>query len=331
MVRCGCGQGKEDWCKLNNLPARVEELAAIAFDEWRNKGEDYKNAACNRRSANDEENINRNINEGRTYAPPPGYNGYVRLSSRKISEVLGLVVEKEEDNQVSVIYTIFGLARVQSDYELGTWLKTSIIEDDEENPMQTTFSDAFSKRYQVYKCDKISPPMSTRVISSNGMEKIMLCGIVNWDNDCLLNDYLGVIEDRKGYLEYVNASTTGYLVEFGLAHRKSTGALYFTLLKYHGAAVKNHNWVPLEMSFYNKDLGRTMDDPHTILLDAHYTDPRPLDNDQFSSRQVSPSRDLMNSSNNFRPGFGLGYARGEEEQEETGSMYTCRSVLEVIW
>ena len=94
----------------------------------------------------------------------------------QIVDVLGVVVGREEDdddNTVSVIATRYGLARQPTVLKLGIWVRATIIVDhtplrEDQNYMEGLAS------YVVMKSKKIAPPISTRAVKVNGIEKLLV-------------------------------------------------------------------------------------------------------------------------------------------------------------
>jgi hypothetical protein len=90
-----------------------------------------------------------------------------------------VVTYEEPGNRVSVIYTSFGLARLEKKLMVGTWLRMTIYEDDPEIQLQqrATTADRMGTHYLVRKWEKIKPPMSTRVVEvQNSEERLLVSG-----------------------------------------------------------------------------------------------------------------------------------------------------------
>jgi hypothetical protein len=90
--------------------------------------------------------------------------------------VLGVVVCHERESTVSVIYTRFGLARVEKNFLTGTWLNLKIYEDDPDTPKKERPTAAYKMgtHFLVRDWVKIKPPMSTRVVELNKDEERLL-------------------------------------------------------------------------------------------------------------------------------------------------------------
>uniref|UniRef100_A0A915DL31 Uncharacterized protein n=1 Tax=Ditylenchus dipsaci TaxID=166011 RepID=A0A915DL31_9BILA len=104
-------KGLEEWRKLTKLPDMVDQLANSAFAknarrQWSKSTSSQKNDII---PANDLKQV--------VQEEP--------VIDKKISEVLALIIEREDDGQMAVLYTQFGLARHQNNHPVGTWMKYS--------------------------------------------------------------------------------------------------------------------------------------------------------------------------------------------------------------
>ena len=92
--------------------------------------------------------------------------------------MLGVVVCHEKEGAISVIYTLFGLARVEKNFLMGTWLNMKIYEDDPDTPTKErpTAAQEMGTHYLVREWKKIKPAMSTRVVQlSKDEERLLVC------------------------------------------------------------------------------------------------------------------------------------------------------------
>ncbi|KAI1722979.1 hypothetical protein Ddc_07168 [Ditylenchus destructor] len=247
-----------DWTQLANLPEPARILARKAFGETDSSDEEEDNKRL-------EQYKDRNYGD-KKFEPPEDWKGVRSLTDRKVEDVLGIVVRHEqnehvEGHELSVLYTVFGLARLQKRYAIGTWLRTTILEDQEEDKSNTevAITKNFTKCFIVLKSVVILPPMSTRVIKHNGQDRILLCGTIFKGGRCYENSYVGIVNDSHKMMPPTMQVSEEYLVEIGLVEHR--GLLMWQVMKSHGLSYKDINWVSLEKSYMPDIPGRSGEYP----------------------------------------------------------------------
>uniref|UniRef100_A0A914HFX8 Uncharacterized protein n=1 Tax=Globodera rostochiensis TaxID=31243 RepID=A0A914HFX8_GLORO len=208
------------------------------------------------------------LNVGARFKPPLGWTGAKQTGDR-VMNVLGVAIRFERQKTVSVIATAFGLARQPKCLELGTWVEATIEAESDDRALHNHTYESFMHEhsYRVLYSKKISPPMSTRVIMVNGTERVLMCGDVKSILNGLRNTYLGHVEDTQGNIGSAKSGES-YLVELGITrHAEDNRICFWNVLKSHGKSVINVHKVPLAMSHFNAEEGKTCDDAHRILLD----------------------------------------------------------------
>lgn len=93
-------------------------------------------------------------------------------------DVLGVVAAFEDDDEynitVSVIATRYGFARQPTILPLGVWVRATLSLDRSPPEDGQNFLQDQPKKWFVLKSRKISPPISTRVVTDRGIEKLLV-------------------------------------------------------------------------------------------------------------------------------------------------------------
>ncbi|KAI1723417.1 hypothetical protein DdX_03576 [Ditylenchus destructor] len=252
-----------DWTQPTNLPEPARLLARKAFGETDSSDEEEDKDRVKQYK-------DRNYGD-KKFEPPKDWKGIRSVTDRKTEDVLGIVIKHEQNEHVegqelSVLYTVFGLARLQKRHAIGTWLRTTILEDQEEdkNNREIAVTKNFTKCFIVLKSVVILPPMSTRVIRHNGHDRILLCGTIFKGGRCFENAYVGIVNDPHRVMPSTMQVSEEYLVEIGLVEHR--GLLLWQVMKSHGLAYKDINWVPLERSHIPDIPGRFGEYPKNLCL-----------------------------------------------------------------
>ena len=87
-----------------------------------------------------------------------------------------MVVQHENDDATTVFATMLGLARQPGKWLLGTWVRATIVpvDDGVQQPAMGIDRMEGLKSYRVVRSKKIHPPVSTRVFTDKGMERLMV-------------------------------------------------------------------------------------------------------------------------------------------------------------
>ena len=88
-----------------------------------------------------------------------------------------MVVHHENGDATTVLATILGLARQPGNWLLGTWVRATIVAVEEGEQQLAVGIDRMEglKSYRVVRSKKIRPPVSTRVFTDKGIERLMIC------------------------------------------------------------------------------------------------------------------------------------------------------------
>lgn len=202
-------------------------------------------------------------------------------------DVLGIVV-KEYDG-IYLISTRFGIAKHPKKIKkmlVGTWLKMQIVKDERKHLIRNGIRQIGPQsKWCVVWSEKITPALSTRLISQSQEKNILLlCGIVFRQGATYENRFLGTVLDDDSLIP-TDVSSNQFFVEIVLNDEIMDGQniLWWKVVKYHGSGLDYFQTVPLEISVYSRDLGETMDDAHTILIDKEY----PPQSNQLDLRTTS--------------------------------------------
>uniref|UniRef100_A0A915DLL2 Uncharacterized protein n=1 Tax=Ditylenchus dipsaci TaxID=166011 RepID=A0A915DLL2_9BILA len=171
----------------------------------------------------------------------------------------------------------------------------TMVEDPEEDTQaHESIAENYSLSYYAIKCQKIAPPMSTRVIKSDEGNRILMCGYVEYGGRCLEN--------------HPSTWSTGFLVEIALLRRKKLPKkpFFMQVVKFHGNAQKNINCVPLKVYSYVPVAEPT--EEHSSLPEVLNTEARPTnesiiiniadsDSNNHYEQQVAGPSGLISPSN----------------------------------
>src|SRR5688572_10238976 len=84
---------------------------------------------------------------------------------------------------MSILYTPFGLARIERAYDKGTWMRLNMLLDvdatERNNPYAISPFHLYIK-YAVTKATKIGPPMFTRIITRKGVKRFFVYFVLNF-------------------------------------------------------------------------------------------------------------------------------------------------------
>lgn len=89
--------------------------------------------------------------------------------------MLGVTLVYEQGESVTLVATLYGIARQPKKMDLGTWVKATIEaeEDQTDNPTYQSFLNG-THSYRILRSEKISPPISTRVIEAGNAKKLLV-------------------------------------------------------------------------------------------------------------------------------------------------------------